>query len=342
MLALLGVALGTLLVGAFGFQRVVASLLSVGVLGFCLICAWQLLLFVVLGLAWDALARAVGENRPGLFIWGRMVRDASTNLLPFSQLGGFFFGARAVMLHGLSWPQATATTVVDLTTEFLAEVVFAAIGLTILLVRDPDTDMRVPLEIGIGLGALAATGFIWLQHGSADLLGRWSSRIAARRITGARQRMVLVQEQITAIYARRGHLAVGFLLHLAGWIATGIGGWIAYRLLGARLDVASGIAIESLVAALAAVTFLVPVSAGVQEAGYTGLGALFGVPAEISLAVSLLRRSRDVVVGVPILLIWQTIEVKRLRDRRGDAERLGEMDPRPTPSPGQAFRGNED
>ncbi|HST75583.1 MAG TPA: TIGR00374 family protein, partial [Acetobacteraceae bacterium] len=187
VLALAGLLLGTLLVGSFGFDRVVRTVLSVGWGGFALLCAWQFLVFLPLGLAWDAIARARGVRRVGLFIWGRMVRDASINLLPFSQLGGFVFGARAVMLHGLSWPMATATTVVDLTAEFLAEVVFAGMGLVIILVRNPGTDLRLPLELGLGGAALGAAVFIWAQHGASSVFARLSSRIAARRISGARQ-----------------------------------------------------------------------------------------------------------------------------------------------------------
>ena len=41
-----------------------------------------------------------------------------------------------------------------------------------------------------------------------------------------------------------------------------------------------------------------------QEAGYAGLGAIFGVPPELSLGVSIIRRARDLAVGVPILLLW--------------------------------------
>jgi putative membrane protein len=312
-LAILGLLLGTVLVGAFGFDRVIHTGLSVGWGGFAIICAWQMVVFLPLGLAWDAIARSRGLRRLGLFIWGRMVRDASINLLPFSQLGGFFFGARAVMLQGLPWPIATATTIVDLTAEFLAEVAFAAMGLVILLVRDPGTDLRVPLELGLGGGALGAALFIWAQHGASSVFARISARIAARRVSGARQRVELLQAEMSAIYRHTGRLAAGFLLHLAGWIATGVGGWIAYRVLGSGIDVAAGIAIESLVAALAAATFLVPVNAGIQEAGYAGLGTLFGVPPELSLAVSLVRRARDLVVGIPILLLWQALEVKRLR-----------------------------
>ena len=93
------------------------------------------------------------------------------------------------------------------------------------------------------------------------------------------------------------------------WMA----GWIAYHALGVPIDFDDALAIEALLAAIAAMSFLVPMNAGVQEAGYAGLGAIFGVPVELSLAVSLVRRARDIVVGVPILLLWQYLEVRRLR-----------------------------
>ena len=79
------------------------------------------------------------------------------------------------------------------------------------------------------------------------------------------------------------------------------------------IDFDDAMAIEALLSAAAAVAFLVPVNAGVQEAGYAGLGVVFGVPPEVSLGVSLVRRGRDIVVGVPILLLWQFIEMRQLR-----------------------------
>ena len=50
------------------------------------------------------------------------------------------------------------------------------------------------------------------------------------------------------------------------------------------IDFDDALAIEALLAAASAVAFLVPVNAGVQEAGYAGLGAIFGVAPELSLA----------------------------------------------------------
>ena len=144
------------------------------------------MLFAVLGLAWDAIIPPREARRPWVFVWGRMVRDAATNCLPFSQVGGFVFGARAVTLHGVSWPLATASTVVDVTAEFLAQLAFTAIGLGILLARAPDSSLAVPLEVGLGLAVMAGVALIWLQQGAAPLFARMGRRIAGRWFDDAR------------------------------------------------------------------------------------------------------------------------------------------------------------
>ncbi len=313
-LALLGLLLATLLIGSFGFHTVTSAVGRAGWSGFALICFWQLVIFLPLGLAWEQIGRALGVRRPLLFLWGRMVRDASANCLPFSQVGGFFFGARAIMLHGLSWPVATATTIVDITAEFLAELAFVGIGLSILLARAPKADrVAVPIEVGLGLLILGAIVFLGLQRGAAPLFARVAERIAGRRVSGARQRLTALHTEMMAIYGHAGRLFASFALHLLGWLASGFADWIAFRALGVPIDVDAALAIEALLSGIAAAAFLVPVNAGIQEASYAGLGALFGVPAEMSLAVSLIRRARDVTVGVPILLVWQLFEVRRLR-----------------------------
>ena len=244
-----------------------------------------------------------------------MVRDASANCLPFSQVGGFIFGARAVTLHGMSWPLATASTVVDVTAEFLAQLAFTGIGLAVLLARAPRSGLAVPVEVGLGLAIMACFAFVWLQHGAAPLFARLGRRIAGRWFDNANDRMQVLQAELGLIYGHTMRLAIGFFIHLLGWLGTGVAGWIAYRVIGVPIDFDDALAIEALLSAAAAMAFLVPVNAGVQEAGYAGLGAIFGVPPELSLGVSLIRRARDLLVGVPILLLWQVLEVRRLRVR---------------------------
>jgi putative membrane protein len=313
-LALVGLLLATLLVGSFGFHTVTSAVGRVGWCGFALVCAWQLVIFVPLGLGWDQVARARAIRRPMLFLWGRMVRDASANCLPFSQVGGFVFGTRAVMLHGLSWPVATATTLVDITAEFLTELAFIGVGLSILLARAPKADrVAMPAEVGLGLLILGAIVFVGLQRGAAPLFARVAERIMGRQVGATRQHLAALHAEMMAIYGHAGRLFASFALHLIGWLASGFADWIAFRAIGVPINVDAALAIEALLSGIAAAAVLVPVNAGVQEASYAGFGALFGVSPEMSLAVSLIRRARDVAVGVPILLVWQLFEVRRLR-----------------------------
>ena len=223
------------------------------------------------------------------------------------------FGARAVTLLGVSWSLATASTVVDVTAEFLAQLAFTGIGLGILLARAPHSSLAVPVEVGLGLAVMAGAALIWLQQGAAPMFARLGRRIAGRWFEDAQDRVEVVQTELGLIYGHSMRLALGFSVHVLGWLGTGVAGWITYRALGVPIDFDDALAIEALLSAMAAIAFLVPVNAGVQEAGYAGLGAIFGVPPELSLGVSLVRRARDLAVGVPILLIWQFVEVRRLR-----------------------------
>jgi putative membrane protein len=311
-LAALGLVAGTVLVGWFGFGHVVEAVLSVGWGGFGLLIAWQLALFAVLALAWAIIA-----GRPdvalGVFFWGRMVRDSATTCLPFSPLGGFVLGTRSITLLGVSWPLATASLVVDVTAEVLAQMAFALIGLCILIARDPYSPVAQPIAIGIGIAVAATAGFIWAQQGAGAIFDKLGRRIAGHWFDDAQERVAVLQGEIGLIYGRTLRLALGAFIHLLGWIGTAIGTWIGFNLLGVDLDLDDAIAIEALLHAVLAVAFVVPGYAGVQEAAYAGLGMLFGVPPDIAVGMSLLRRAKDLAIGIPVLLVWQFLEVRRLR-----------------------------
>ncbi|MEJ0047699.1 MAG: lysylphosphatidylglycerol synthase domain-containing protein [Rhodospirillales bacterium] len=321
LLGLAGVALGTALIGWFGFRHVVEATLSVGVGGFAAVCAWQMVLFGALGLCWFVLAPPAQNWRLWVAVWGRMVRDAAGGLLPFSLVGGFVLGARVVTLHGVSWPVATASTVVDLTTEFIAQIGLVLIGVVILSARTPGSAVTLPVCLGLIAAVLGGFGFIWLQRGGASPFMRLVSRLGRRVLGGlggnVDGQMAAVQQALTAIYGRPWRVALGTALHLLAWLGTGFASWIAFRLLGADIGYVSALGIEALLHAVLATAILVPGYAGVQEAAYAGVGALFGQPPEMSLAVSLLRRARDVALGVPILAGWQAMEWFRRRRATG-------------------------
>ena len=305
-LLVLGVTGATLLIGWYGLDPILAAILSVGRDGFAAYCAWQVATFAILGVAWRAIAPK--GSKVGHFIWGRMVRDAGASCLPFSQVGGFVMGARAVKLCGVPTAVATISTAVDLTAEFVAEILFLIIGLMIWLAKAQDLNLMLPIGAGLAASVLAGVLAIRLQSKSAALLVKFGRRMIGQFFTSDR----IGDEELSEMYSHTGRLALGTFWHLLGWVAKGGGNWIAFQLLGSPVDLATALAIEALLHAMLAAAFVVPGFAGVQEAGYAGLGNLFGIAPEISLAVSLLRRARDLAVGIPILLVWQFVEMRNL------------------------------
>jgi putative membrane protein len=311
-LAVLGVAGATILVGWFGFDRVAGAVLSAGGKGFAAFCAWQLAVMAMLGLAWRVVVPISGGRSFPIFAWGRMVRDSAAACLPFSPVGGFVIGARAVTLHGIAWPVAAVSTIVDLTAEFAAEIIFAVGGLCVLLGRTSDAAIVSWAELAIGVALVTVIAVLKLQRGIAPLFIKLGKRLLGQWFGGAEPDGISAV-QLTALCGDSVRLALCTALHVLGWVGKGFGNWIAFRLLGSDLDLMGALAIEGLLHIVMATAVLIPGYAGVQEAGYVGLGAMFGVPPEIALGVSLLRRARDIAIGIPILLIWQSIEVRRLR-----------------------------
>jgi putative membrane protein len=312
-LAVIGFMLGTLLVGWYGFGAIATVMLSVGEDGFALFCVWQLLTMVVLGIGWRVVAPLNDARYLTPFVWGRLVRDSAGSCLPFSVVGGFVLGVRAATLHGISWSVATLSMVVDLTAEFLAEIAFAIAGLLVLLARSADPSLTKPIVIGLALALVASGLVIRLQKGVVPLLVRFGRKILGDWFAHRGGDGATTEHELVAMYGHTGRIALGTAIHLVGWLCKGIGNWIAFRLLGSDIDLLGALAIEALLHALLIPAFVIPGYAGVQEAGYAGIGTLFGIPPEISLGVSLLRRARDIAIGIPVLLIWQWIEVRRLR-----------------------------
>ena len=50
-----------------------------------------------------------------------------------------------------------------------------------------------------------------------------------------------------------------------------------------------------------------------QEGSYMTLGHAFGLDPSLCLALSLLRRGREIGIGIPVLLLWQLNEMRTLK-----------------------------
>ena len=324
IIAALGLALALYLVWYVGLGAILAAAVAIGWGGFTLLCLGSVALFGLLGSAWHVLLPASSGAGAWIFVRARLVRDSASEVLPFSQLGGIAIGARALVLQGVSAPLASASLIVDVTTEMLAQIAYLALGIAIVSARLPRTSIVTSLTraalISLALGAIASVLFLAVQRYGQ----RITARIAAAVTRGAGQVVAAVGASLDAIYRSPGRVAASLGLHIGGWIGNALVAWMAFRLIGSRIELASVVAIESLVAAARSVGVLVPNALGVQEAAYTVLTPLFGAGAELGLAVSLLKRARDIVLGVPVLLVWQAIEGRRALAGAAGADAPGE------------------
>ena len=189
-------------------------------------------------------------------------------------------------------------------------VMFLAFGLGMGLTQFRHLEGSAPLtQAMLAVLLLAIPGIallIFLQKKGAG----FAERIAARFFPQAGQG-VSFHAAIEDLYDSRSGLAASSAWHLAAWIGAGGGTYIAFRLVGGNISLLNAIALEALLCTLRSIAAPVPAAIGVQEWGYAMLAPLFGLPAEMGVAVSLLKRAREIVLGVPALLYWQGVESRR-------------------------------
>ena len=94
------------------------------------------------------------------------------------------------------------------------------------------------------------------------------------------------------------------------WLLGGVEVCLALHLLGTDVGLAEGIVIEALGQALKAAGFAVPGAIGVAEGGYVVVCHLFGIAPDVAIALGLVKRLREVALGLPALLAWQGLEAR--------------------------------
>jgi putative membrane protein len=243
--------------------------------------------------------------------------ESINNLLPTGRIGGDIVMTRVAALWGIPLKTATAVMIVDITIGIVAKIIYVVVACGLLIAATGRADLVRPALVAVITGALAAGGFYAVQR-----LGifRWSAALASR-LAKSPEWDSLVQsgeafdEMIRLVYSRRSGVAgCSFFWFLSWFIASGEI-WFALWALGLRSSFATAMILESAALAIRGAAFLVPGAVGVQEGGYILLGNLLGIPGEIALALSLIRRVRELALGIPGLIGWHLIEATRLLRR---------------------------
>lgn len=308
LLALLaGLVAAVWIVWAVGFGAVWGAVAQAGLDGLAALSLYAALVLVTAAMAWTYLLAP--ECRPRLrhLYIARLVRDSIADLSPFSPVGGMVAATRLMILKGMNGAYASASVAADATTEAMAQMVFLGFGVFIAVTHLGGITGSGPLlqllVVTLLLAIPGIAGLIMVQKRGAD----FAERLALRFFPQAKEG-VSFRHAIHELYDSPGRLAASAFWHLVAWIGTGAGTWMAFQLVDADISFLDALALEALLCTLRSLVAFVPAAVGVQEGGYAALAQLFGLPAETGVAVSLLKRAREIVLGVPALLYWQAIE----------------------------------
>jgi len=315
--SMVGGGLTIALILYIGAGSVIKAVATAGLTGLVVVILAHLPSLVLCGLAWRCLVPDAPCRASLLFVRARWIRDAASSLIPVLPISGELAAIRVLALQGMSRARAGASVVVDVTAEIVGQFLFTLFGLGLLVAHNPGDGIVFWVGAALLVSAPVVTAFVLLpKTGAFRWLENLSERIA-RSWNGDGLRGL--HRGILITYAHRRRVLASVVLHFLAWIAGAAEAWAGFALLGYWLSVSDVLVIESLVYALRSVAFFVPSALGIQEGAYVFLGAMFGLPPDIALALSLLKRGREVALGAPGLAVWQWLESRRFWKRRQPA-----------------------
>lgn len=309
---LVGLCLSAWLLESYGVGRILDLLHHAGWFGILTVVAFHLLQILFSAMGWRVIAGPT-VPRPGLrtYMVMRWIREAVNNLLPVGQIGGEFVVARLLQRSGMKLAPAIAGTVADLTMEMVTQILFTLLGLLLLLHSVGNSGTAGYVASGLVIATLVAVSFFgsqWLGLTSGIEKGlMWFGRSfgwsATANVSG-------LHDALIGCYRSPGRLAWAALWQMVSWLLGGVEVCLALHFLGHDVGIVPGLIIESLGQALKAVGFAVPGALGVQEGGYIVICQMFSLSPEVAIALSLMKRLREVGLGVPGLLAWHRAEAR--------------------------------
>lgn len=333
----LGITLGTLFGVALAIALIAlydagAILRLFGELGWTVIpiTATRALIILLCAAGWAVLLPDLRHLPWTVWPTLRFIREGINVLLPVATVGGEIAGARLLTFWGVAGGVAGAGILVDLLIQAVCQALFALTG-ALLLLRVSGAELVADYVLaGLGLSALGLGGFfIVLRYGAVGRLESWIAALIRRwsRSDSAKAfdvNPLNLAAALTAIWSRPSRVALSFALHLVAWFLGAAEIWIALAWLGHNPSLDQVIILESLAQAARGAAFLVPGGLGVQEGGFVVLGQLLNVDPQTSIALSLVKRTPDVLLGLPALFAWHWIEARRQRRRAAESASGGE------------------
>ena len=313
----LGLVLAVAIIAYEGFGAVSQAFAAVG-FGLLVVIILRGIQLAGAGLGWWIVFPPKAGRCPlHVCLWVRFIREAINNLLPVAQVGGEIVGARLITFFGISAGLAGATILVDMLMQVVTQFLFTIVGIGVLAMDPANDALLWSMVSGTAIMGAAFAGFFAVQRfGGAKFIDRALMALAEKLGWSSLANLANLHDNLARIYADVPRFAVAILVHVIVWFVGVLEVLVALHFMGYPVSYADALVIESLGQAVRAAAFLVPGALGVQEAAFISVCAVYGIPAVEALALSLVKRVPDLMLGPPFLFVWHAHEMRALI-RRG-------------------------
>ncbi len=309
--AIAGLAVLTGMIAYYGFASVLAAVVS-SQWGTALVIVIRATAIATAGAGWWFLLTPIRRG-PGVFVGLRFVREGINTLFPVAGVGGDLIGARLLAQFGVAASLAVASVLIDIFIQVVCLLIYVLAGLGIVLDLVGTHRLTTVTFAILAIAVPAVAGFfLTLNFGAFEPLVRRLVAFGEKRQWAAFDHVVNLGARLQQIWRNRRGLSWSFIVHLAAVFFGAAEVWVVLLFMGYPVSPAEAIAIESIGQGTRAAAFVVPAGVGVQEGSLIAASAIFGVPAEVALAMALIKRVPDLVLGIPALLAWQGLESRRL------------------------------
>lgn len=240
----------------------------------------------------------------------RQIGESFNTITPLGTVGGEPVKAQLLKeRHGLSFKQGLASQVIGRTTFLMALIFFLVPGTILVFLSDfvSETFQKISLAGLVTFSTLIFIFFLFQVTGGLGKLTAWAARIfpslAKKNTLSQLNTLDSLMSGYYRKYPDRFLKSVGYAL--IGWI-VGLGElYFTLYFLGHEVSFTDLWIIEALSQLVRVGSFFIPLSIGAQEGGLILIFVSMGMTGDMGLAVSFVRRIKELVwVGFGLLMGW--------------------------------------
>jgi len=248
-----------------------------------------------------------------LDIWRiRTIGETFNAITPLGTMGGEPVKAHLLKeKYGLTYKQGVASQVVARTTLTVSLILFMIPGIVFLFMDNgiPESFKTSSLTGLITFSVLIFLFLLFQVTGTLSRMAHGFNRLfPSQTPRPSLEHLVALCGMMSGYYRQhRGLFLKSITFAFLGWVAGVLELYFTLYFLGIPVGFKELWIIESLLQFVRAASFFIPLSLGAQEGGLILIFTSMGMAGPIGLAVSFVRRIRELVwIGLGLLLGWRT------------------------------------